>query len=273
MKTLFVSDLDGTLLRKNAMISRESKEIIHSLAKRGMRFSYATARALYTSAVVTDGLRCSAPLITKNGVFINDEKSGEIIWENLFSYEEAKDIYHIIRRNHLYPMVHSYQNGEEKYSYDATEISEGIQWFLEGHKNDERITALSDSKDILSGDIFYFSCIGTKEMLENAHDEVRRKYRCIFSKDTYDDMMWLEIMPKYATKADAVLRLKEMCGFDYLVVFGDGINDIPMFQVADESYAVENAVDELKEIATGVIAGNQRDGVAMWLQNHYGKYL
>lgn len=188
---LFVSDLDGTLLRRDAMVSRESREIIRSLTNCGMRFSYATARALYTSAVITDGLCCSAPLITKNGVFINDAKSGEIIWKNLFSYEEARDIYHIIRRYDLHPLVHSYQNGKEKYSYDAAEISEGIQWFLDGHKNDERILALPGNKDILSGEIFYFTCIGTKEMLENAYDEVRRKYRCIFSKDTYDDMMWL----------------------------------------------------------------------------------
>lgn len=272
MKPLFVSDLDGTLLRKNALISRESKEIIQSLTKRGMWFSYATARALYTSAVVTEGLCCSAPLITKNGVFINDAKSGEILWENIFSNEEARDIYHIIRRNQLHPLVHSYQNGKEIYSYDANEISEGIRWFLEGHKNDERILPLAGSKDILEGKIFYFSCIGSKEMLENAYNEIRRKYRCIFSKDTYDDVMWLEIMPKHATKADAVLRLKKMWDCDYLVVFGDGINDIPMFQVADEGYAVENAVDELKEIATGVIGGNEKDGVAVWLRDHYEKY-
>lgn len=272
MKTLFVTDLDGTLLRRNATVSNESREIIHSLTNRGMCFSYATARALYTSSVVTKGLRCSAPLITKNGVFINDAKSGEILWENIFSYEEAEDIYQIIRRNQLHPMVHSYQNGKEKYSYDATEMSEGIQWFIDGHKNDERILPLPGDQDILAGKIFYFSCIGSKEELENAYHEVVRKYHCIFSKDTYDEMMWLEIMPERATKADAALQLKRMCGCDYLVAFGDGINDIPIFQVADEGYAVENAVEELKEIATGVIAENEKDGVAMWLQDHYEMY-
>ena len=33
-------------------------------------------------------------------------------------------------------------------------------------------------------------------------------------------------------------------------------------------YAVENAVDELKEIATGMIASNDQDGVAKWLLSH-----
>ena len=44
------------------------------------------------------------------------------------------------------------------------------------------------------------------------------------------------------------------------------INDIPMFQVSDESYAVANAVEELKAIATGVIESNNKDGVARGVQ-------
>lgn len=39
-----------------------------------------------------------------------------------------------------------------------------------------------------------------------------------------------------------------------------------MFEIADECYAVENAVDELKEIATAVIGNNNEDGVAHWLE-------
>ena len=50
-----------------------------------------------------------------------------------------------------------------------------------------------------------------------------------------------------------------------MVSFGDAINDIPMFQISDECYAMENAVDELKEIATGVIGSNNADGVVKWL--------
>lgn len=58
-----------------------------------------------------------------------------------------------------------------------------------------------------------------------------------------------------------------MC--EKLVVFGDGKNDIDMFQLADEGYAVQNAVDELKSIATGIIENNDSDGVAKWLEQNY----
>ena len=42
-----------------------------------------------------------------------------------------------------------------------------------------------------------------------------------------------------------------------------------MFRLADECYAVEIAVDDLKQIATGIIEGNNADGVAKWLLWHF----
>ena len=59
-----------------------------------------------------------------------------------------------------------------------------------------------------------------------------------------------------------------MLGCDRLVVFGDGRNDLSLFSVADECYAMSNAVPELKEIATAVIGSNDEDGVAKWLEEN-----
>ncbi len=44
---------------------------------------------------------------------------------------------------------------------------------------------------------------------------------------------------------------------------------IDMFEIADEAYAVSNAVDELKSIASGIIGSNDEDGVAKWLSENY----
>lgn len=58
-------------------------------------------------------------------------------------------------------------------------------------------------------------------------------------------------------------------GCDRIVVFGDSVNDISMFEIADEAYAVENAIDELKEKATSVIDSNDEDGVAKLLSERW----
>jgi len=68
---------------------------------------------------------------------------------------------------------------------------------------------------------------------------------------------------------DAILKLKALLGCEKVVCFGDGRNDLSMFEIADACYAVGNAVDELKAIATGVIGKNDDDAVARWLLEHY----
>ena len=79
-------------------------------------------------------------------------------------------------------------------------------------------------------------------------------------------------MPKAASKARAAKHLKEMLGADRLVVFGDQVNDIPLFEAADEAYAVGNAVQALKDIATGVIGTNDEDAVVKWLEREWERF-
>ena len=76
-------------------------------------------------------------------------------------------------------------------------------------------------------------------------------------------------MPKKASKSNAVKELKEILKCKKLVTFGDGKNDIDMFELADEGYAVGNAHEELKKIATEIILSNDEDGVARWLEENY----
>ena len=78
----------------------------------------------------------------------------------------------------------------------------------------------------------------------------------------------MECFSKNASKYHAALYLKEHFGFDKVVGFGDNLNDIPLFNACYECYAVENANNELKRLATGVIKSNQQDGVARWLENN-----
>ena len=63
LKTLYVSDLDGTLLRSDQRISEYTNRVINELTAKGMLFSYATARSLITAKKVTKGLNAKIPLI------------------------------------------------------------------------------------------------------------------------------------------------------------------------------------------------------------------
>ncbi len=70
-----------------------------------------------------------------------------------------------------------------------------------------------------------------------------------------------------ASKANGIKLLSEYIEHDKLVCFGDNLNDIPMFELADECYATANAVGEvLSEISTDVIGSCDEDGVALFME-------
>ena len=54
-----------------------------------------------------------------------------------------------------------------------------------------------------------------------------------------------------------------------VVAFGDTDCDIPLFRVADRSFAVANASTELRSLATDVIGANSEDGVVEFLEREW----
>ena len=82
-KTLYVSDLDGTLLNNSVEISDFSVKAINSLVEKGMIFSYATARSRYTSSRLTKSLITDTPAVIYNGTFVYDIKNEKRITEDL----------------------------------------------------------------------------------------------------------------------------------------------------------------------------------------------
>lgn len=267
MKTLYVTDLDGTLLTSGQTITDYTNETINRLVEKGMLFSYATARSFITAHKVAGGLKAKIPLIVYNGAFVIDNVTGQRLVSNYFG-EEARGILEDLIAHEVYPIVYSYIDGVERMSWLESKSSRGLKAFLETRQGDIRRRSVADAERLFDGEIFYFTCIDEAEKLEPLFQKYKEQHHCIYSTDIYTKEQWLEITPAFVSKANAIRQLKEYLGCDRIVVFGDGTNDIDMFQMADECYAVENAADELKKIATGIIGKNDDDAVARWLEEH-----
>lgn len=263
-KTLYLSDLDGTLLNSEQKTSDYTNCVINELVNNGMIFSYATARSWSTASKVTSGISAALPVIVYNGAFVIDTLSGKRLISNYFDEEVKALIKELIERN-VQPTVYSVQQGTEKFSYIPARITKGMADFVESRRGDSRNNPVATEADLLNGDIFYITCIDDTEKLQPVYEKYKDTYHCVFQRDIYSNEQWLEIMPFKASKSRAALQLKEYLGCDRLVVFGDALNDLDLFEVADESYAVDNAVNELKTAATEVIDSNNNDGVAKWL--------
>jgi len=268
MKTLYVSDLDGTLLMSDERTSNFTNETVNALCARGMLFSYATARSYNTASRVTKGLDAKIPLIVYNGAFIVDNATGETLLSTCFEADQAHAMLSELLAADIHPIVYAIIGGEEKYSYVERKQTAGAMDYILSRRGDRRERMVEDAQRLFDGEIFYISCIDEPEKLAPFYAAYRDAHHCVFHRDIYSGAQWLEIMPLEASKSKAIARLKKHLGCERVVVFGDGKNDIDMFEMADESYAVENAVDELKAAATGVIGSNNDDGVAKWLLAH-----
>lgn len=268
--TLYVSDLDGTLLDRSDRVPEFTARTVNSLVKRGLRFTYATARSFTSAQKVSAGLTKDLPVIVYNGAFIIDGATGEKLLETGFSREEMDAVRRLSGELALSPLVYAFVDGAERVSWRTDQETEGLSYYIGNRRGDRRLRPTAEGAELFRGDAFYYTFIGTREALEPLYGRMKdcSWASMTFQQELYRTEYWLELMPRTATKAHAAARLKELLGCKKLVVFGDAVNDLPLFQAADERYAVSNAVPELKAAATAVLGSNQEEGVARWLLGH-----
>lgn len=294
-KILYVSDLDDTLLGKDSHLSPFTLETINRLIQEGLLFTFASARSLTSAAKAIRGLNLRLPVITYNGTFIQDAGTGKILHGCTFGAEQRRAIMEILEGFRVSPLVYAFVDGVERLSWRAGTENAGMKNYLAHRKGDPRLNPIpartaADTAQVppkssaapvaapdappavlpplYAGDIFYFTCIGTyEEFLPVRHklSTVAGVSCSLFPEPGRPGEYWCEIMPAGASKAQAVLWLKKILGVHKVITFGDAQNDIPMFEVSDECYAVANACDELKQLASGIIQSNAGDGVAKFL--------
>ena len=248
MKTLFISDLDGTLLNSNAKISESTARIINLLIKKGLYFTVATARSERTAIPMTSGLDINVPHILMNGVII---------------YSDGYIKYHTIPEKNAFEISSLFKKHNIKGSiFEITDNKLKVRENTDININydDNPIYITSNNKyDILlplERDI---------SKLENISHT--------FYEDTYTGKWFLEIFSDKATKANGIKFLREKYGFDKIVCFGDTLNDISMFNESDVRVAVANAKPEIKKLADFVTLSNDEDGVSVWLGEHYKEFI
>ena len=269
MKTLYVTDLDGTLMRDDKIISNESVSILNSLLDRGIFLTYATARSLASASKIVRNISFNLPVIIRNGTILADPQSRREIEISMFG-EELQHIRQALADTAIPGFVTAYLGSNEVKLCLAGRTNKGFQDYLQNHSTDRRIHMVDTEDKLYEGKTCYFTFIAPKNELQPLYERVKHieGINCVFQQDKYTPEYWLELCPGNATKASAIQRVKQLCGCQRVIVFGDSANDISMFQMADEAYATPNAIDELKEIATGIIESNNADGVAKWLKAH-----
>ena len=231
-KTLYVSDLDGTLMHKDLKISDFSVKTINALVEKGVAFTYATARSISSAGTITKDLKLNLPVITRNGAVLADNNTGKIIEKALFTEKEVEMLKEMLPELPKTGFVSCYFGDDMKKVFAGSLHTAELQGYLDYYKDDPSVVTVSALSEMFLGNPGYVTIIGNKDETEPLYLRTREYngWECLFQKDVYRDEYWLEIAPRNSTKAKSILKLKEEYGFDKLVVFGDSANDITMFK-------------------------------------------
>ncbi len=270
VKTLYISDLDGTLLGRDDRLPPFTAETLNRLIGRGMRFTFATARSWHSAHKVAAGLSPGLPWIVHNGAFLVEGATGARRDGQFFTPGQRAEILAAAREQDIWPLVYAVLEGRERVMYMAEPgrpRHPGMEHYLQTRRDDPRLLPVTDPAEFFQGETYYFTLIDGQGPLAPLWERLGGLgwLNGTFQQELYRTEYWLELTAQGATKAQAALRLKEELGCDRLVAFGDAMNDLPLFAVADESYAVANAMEPVKAAATGVIGSNGEDGVARFL--------
>ncbi len=267
---LCVCDLDETLLNSDKKISDINYEAIHKTLENGVHFTIATGRSHLQIREFIARLGVKIPVITCNGGVISTPRAERILKASYINPIRAKEICSYCEDAGLDYLMYTAKN--ICYTKNSKRILGYVRYnanLLESGKNLEYSVPLKCMNDVADEDFseaIKILALGDTTRLS----EIAR----VFNADNALTIVssgkgLIDIMTDSTTKGRAIEIIAEDLGIplESVAVFGDSPNDVSMFETAGFKIAVENAVDEVKKLATHITKSNNENGVAYALEN------
>lgn len=268
MRTLFITDLDGTLLTPEGKISELSLSILNKLLSEGMLLTCATARTASTALPITRDLKLNLPIILMNGSAVYDRGQESYSSDEAIPPAAAEEILSVLAQRRCPAFVYSIE-GNKLLCYAPPFLNESMQNFRQYRQRfyGKRFVDIAGYADLAGRRIIYFTFVGKRRELLPVYDILRGKkgFSALFYQDVYTDDWFLELSCADVNKGTAALSLKQKTGAEKLCVFGDNLNDLPLLAAADYSFATANAKPAILEKADCIIGPNTADAVAKTL--------
>jgi len=278
MPTMYISDLDGTLLQPDATLSARARDALNAFIDSGVLFTVATARSTLSVRQILRGVRIELPVVTFNGGFISDYATGRHFRHWALASDLAANVVRHCLSEGFSPFVSTTSPDRDRL-FIGEALNAGMQWYIDERAvvGDPRV--VRDRPDAgLKHDVMCLTLVDKEAPLRRLRAQIHTLggLRTHLYVNRYDpEWWWLTVHPLQATKADAIRTLRDdaSLGFpqtDRLVVFGDGENDLEMFELADTAVAPTNAEASVLEACTDRCASNADDGVIAWMTEHVG---
>lgn len=274
--TLYISDMDGTLLTPEGSVSQTTVAILNRLMAQGLHFTVATARTPLSALPLLRNIPIRDPMILLNGALCYDPGSGQFSHAVPMDAAALETLSEAEAAAGLGGMLFSMENG--RFTANLGRV-ESCMW--DGYFQMDAVAHVDaidpeiyshSARELLDAQVIYGLYMDkSPRRLDILNARLQNTGPTVdYYRDIYTENRWcLEICSSAAHKGKAVSLLRQ-AGFSRLVAFGDSRNDLPLFEACDFCCAVDNATPKLKQRADLVIGSNARDGVAHYLERMHG---
>jgi len=260
-----ISDMDGTLLDDCGNLPHDFDEIIMELKKRNIIFSPASGRQHDALVHQFSKYKDDWLFIAENGTMVS--KGDKLLSSSSLPAELTDSL--IAAATSLpgvYTVVCTCQG-----SYIVDEYQPFIDEMAKYYTRHQLIDDFSQITDPIIK-ISVCDCDNNKA-INTAYNQLE-KYKTDVQV-VMASAVWVDIMPQNINKGIAIQKIQSMLDIkpEECMAFGDFYNDCEMLKAVGESYAMDNAVDEVKSIAKYIAPSNNQHGVTKtikaYLQNTY----
>ena len=269
---LVVFDLDGTLLNKRTEISPFTRDTLGLMRQKGIHYTVATGRNLHSAHDIIEGHGFNQPHIYCNGVILWDPQFEKLSINNPLSNTEIDTILAAAKAHNITPFISVVSEQNQHFIYHPP-VQHDAEETLVTHYRSRKVATVADIDDMPDNPhITNISFLGLKETVNEVKTDVCKNPQLIaYSGEALEGngLSWMDIHHSDANKGSAVEHLGKTLGASNIICFGDNDNDLSMFQLANESYAPQNAIDLIKNVASDVIGHHDEDGVAHFLRERF----
>lgn len=282
-----IMDMDGTLLNKNNEISNVTLKTLIELERQGVTLILASGRSYTRLLPYAKQLQMDVYggfLLEVDGIAIYDMKTNQRTILRQMASEEIRDVFSMLMKMECESMA-CFDDGMFDYFPQSIrdikiklrqqrQLEDDFPWtagpwdwltdMRQGYPNIHYI----QSVDEIYGMINKIQIMQTEEAIACLYEELKEKVKGKFEIFRTCPRQ-LEILPLGYSKGKTLLKLMNYFGWkpEDVLAFGDGENDVSMFEVVEHSFAMANAKEFVKEKAKYVTASNNDDGIVVGIES------
>lgn len=252
---LVISDVDGTLVTRDKVLTARSRAAVASLGRQGIGFTIISSRPPFGMRMLVEPLGLRLPIAAFNGGVLATPDL-KIIERRRIGRAAAQEALACFRSCEVDVWLFT----EERW---LVRSPNGAYVQHEVRTVEAQPVAVEDFEPHLDAAI---KIVGVSADFDRLSQCEARTKAALEGKATVarSQLYYLDVTPPQVDKGVAVGELMRRCGVDpaELVTIGDMDNDVPMFRRSGFSIAMGNGSKTAKETAQAVTASNGEDGFA-----------